>query len=98
VHDTQAAKRFFVSGMVQGVGYRYFAQRTAKRLGLAGYVKNLHDGRVEVYAIGEEDALKQLRVELERGPSAAVVSSVDEEAAAIDPKFAHGFSVEYDSR
>jgi acylphosphatase len=98
VHDTKAAKRFFVSGMVQGVGYRYFAQRTAQRFGLAGYVKNLHDGRVEVYAIGDEGALKQLRDELERGPRAALVSSVDEEAAAIDPKFARGFSVEYDSR
>lgn len=84
--------------MVQGVGYRYFAQRTAQRFGLAGYVKNLHDGRVEVYAVGEEDPLKKLRVELERGPQAAVVSSVDEEDAAIDPKFARGFSVEYDSR
>jgi acylphosphatase len=98
VHDTHAAKRFFISGMVQGVGYRYFAQRTALRLGLAGYVKNLHDGRVEVYAIGDENALKQLRAELERGPRAAVVSSVDEEAAAIDLKFSHGFTVEFDSR
>lgn len=98
VRDTQAAKRFFVSGTVQGVGYRYFAQRAAQRAGLAGYVKNLHDGRVEVYAFGEEDALKRLRVELERGPHAAVVSSVEEEAAEIDPRFTRGFSVEYDSR
>ena len=98
MHDTHAARRFFVSGMVQGVGYRYFAQRTAKRFGLAGYVKNLHDGRVEVYAIGDENALKQLRVELELGPRAAVVSSVDEEGAEIDPKFVGGFSVEFDSR
>lgn len=84
--------------MVQGVGYRYFAQRIAERLGLAGYVKNLRDGRVEVYGIGEEDALKQLRVELERGPRAAVISSVVEEGAAIDPRFTDGFSIEFDSR
>jgi hypothetical protein len=49
--ETQA-KRFFVSGMVQGVGFRFFAERTAASLGVGGYVKNLFDGRVEVYAIG----------------------------------------------
>lgn len=82
--------------MVQGVGYRYFAQRAAQRLGVAGYVRNLGDGRVEVYAIGADGVLAQLRTELERGPRAAEVSRVTEEEAAIDPEFARGFSVEYD--
>ena len=52
MHETQVARRYFVSGMVQGVGYRYFARQLAQRLGIAGYVKNLRDGRVEVYVIG----------------------------------------------
>ena len=96
VHDIRRAKRYFVSGMVQGVGYRYFAQRAAQRLGVAGYVRNLGDGRVEVYAIGTAVVLAQLRTELESGPRAAEVSRVTEEEAAIDAEFAQGFSVEYD--
>jgi len=44
------ARRYFVSGLVQGVGYRYFTQDAADRLRLTGYVRNLRDGRVEVYA------------------------------------------------
>jgi acylphosphatase len=96
VHDTQRAKRYFVSGMVQGVGFRYFARRAAQHLGAAGYVRNLGDGRVEVYAIGDARMLAKLRAELERGPRAAQVSHVTEAEAAIDPEFAQGFSVEYD--
>lgn len=83
--------------MVQGVGYRYFAQRAARRLGLAGYVRNLSDGRVEVYAVGDPDALNQLHLELQRGPGSAQVSSVTEEAATLDPEYVRGFTVEYDA-
>jgi acylphosphatase len=94
MHEIQVARRYFVSGMVQGVGFRYFARQTAHRLTLAGYVKNLRDGRVEVYAIGSPKALALLRTALERGPRGASVSGVSEEEAAIDTKFAAGFSVE----
>lgn len=97
VHETQGTRRYYVSGMVQGVGFRYFAQRAAQRLGLAGYVRNLADGRVEVYAIGDAAALGKLRTELERGPRAAQVSSVAEEEAVLDSGYARGFSVEYDA-
>jgi acylphosphatase len=96
VHDIRQAKRYFVSGMVQGVGYRYFAQGAARRLGLAGYVRNLRDGRVEVYAFGDRQKLTQLRAELERGPQAAQVSKVTEQEARVEPEFAGKFSVEYD--
>jgi acylphosphatase len=96
VREKQEARRYYVSGMVQGVGYRYFAQRAAGRLGVAGYVKNLRDGRVEVYAVGLAEALAAFRAALEAGPSGGVVSSVTEEEAALDPKFAHGFSIEHD--
>ena len=96
VNDQQAAKRFFVSGTVQGVGYRYFARAAAMRLGLSGYAMNLGDGRVEVYAIGTATALKTLHRELERGPSAASVTGVAEQNAAIDARFAAGFSIEFE--
>ena len=61
------AKRFYVSGQVQGVGYRYFVQQVAERLGLMGYVRNLRDGRVE---LGGEVSVQLLEVSttgLDRG-------------------------------
>jgi acylphosphatase len=91
----QASRRYFVSGMVQGVGYRYFAMRVAQRLGVAGYAKNLADGRVEIYAAGSDAALGKLRAELERGPQGASVTAVAEEDAAENLEFARGFSIEY---
>ena len=92
----RTAKRYFVSGMVQGVGYRFFALRIAERLNLSGFVKNLRDGRVEVYAIGPGEALNSLRRELERGPSGAMVDEVREEEAAFDPQFERSFSIEHE--
>ena len=90
------ARRFFVSGIVQGVGFRYFAQDEAERLHLSGYVRNLRDGRVEVYAIGSQENLARLRTLVERGPRGAMVQHVDEESADINPKFAQEFSITYD--
>jgi acylphosphatase len=88
------AKRFHVSGNVQGVGFRYFAERVASRLGLAGYVKNLPDGRVEVYAIGKAAQLDALRSELARGPRMARVDRVDENDAETQPEYANSFTIE----
>ncbi len=85
-----------MSGIVQSVGYRYFAQRAAQRLGLAGYAKNLRDGRVEVYAVGPADSLDALQTALEQGPQSSRVSGVREEQVPIDPRFANEFSIEYD--
>jgi acylphosphatase len=96
VPEKKVAKRYFISGMVQGVGYRFFAIRSARRLGVTGYVQNLRDGRVEVYAIGPDPALASLRRELERGPSGAVVEDVSEEEAALDHQFAKDFSIEHE--
>jgi len=92
----QIARRYFVSGMVQGVGFRYFTQDEAERLRLSGYVRNLRDGRVEVYAIGSPDTLARLRTMLERGPRGAMVRNVAEESAEIDTEFAQEFSITYD--
>jgi acylphosphatase len=95
VSEPKQARRYFVSGIVQGVGFRYFAQHAAERLHLSGYTKNLSDGRVEVYAIGAAEHLAKLRSALERGPWGASVSEVKEEGAAIDSNYANGFVITY---
>lgn len=66
-----------VLGRVQGVYFRASTQREAKRLGLAGWVKNRPDGGVEILAEGEEEGLKELIAWAQRGPSAARVERVD---------------------
>jgi acylphosphatase len=96
VGEAKQARRYFVSGMVQGVGFRFFTQDEAERLRLSGYVRNLRDGRVEVYAIGAPGQLDTLRAALECGPSGAMVSQVTEEPAPADPQFAGGFNITYD--
>lgn len=69
--------RFIVRGRVQGVGYRYFARRSAESLGLVGFARNLADGSVEVVAEGEPQALSSLEAALRQGPSFALVESLD---------------------
>jgi acylphosphatase len=80
---TEDARRWYISGRVQGVGYRYFAQRAAAELGLTGYVRNLDDGRVEVYAVGPSKKLDQLAGSLHRGPRWSDVRGVDEQQAEV---------------
>jgi acylphosphatase len=70
------ARRFVVSGRVQGVGFRYFAQDAARREGLHGYVTNQDDGTVEVKAEGEADALERFERALRRGPSRSRIEHV----------------------
>jgi acylphosphatase len=79
-----AARRWFIGGRVQGVGFRYFAQRAASGLGLTGYTRNLDDGRVEVYAAGPEDKLSELAGMLRTGPHWADVRTVEEQDAAVE--------------
>ncbi len=93
--ETQA-KRFYVSGRVQGVGFRFFAERTAVSLGVGGYVRNLSDGRVEVYAIGGTEQMESLRDALRRGPRMAAVHRLDEHDADILENYANVFSIEHD--
>jgi len=79
----RVARRWFVRGRVQGVGFRYFAQRAASELGLTGYARNLDDGRVEVYAAGAEEQLSELAGRLHRGPRWAEVHGVEELEADV---------------
>jgi acylphosphatase len=90
---TVCARRYFAGGRVQGIGYRYFVQRVASELGLAGYTRNLTDGRVEVYAIGTPEKLSELAGRLRRGPPMADVHGLEEmEAAVLDYS---DFRIEY---
>jgi acylphosphatase len=72
------ARRFIVSGRVQGVGFRYYAIRAARHVGVAGTVRNLPDGTVEAVAEGPHTAIAEFRAALERGPSHCHVTRVDE--------------------
>jgi acylphosphatase len=76
------ARRFLVSGRVQGVGFRWFVKDTATREGVAGWVRNLPDGRVEALVEGERDAVARVERALRSGPHHARVdrlNAVDEE-------------------
>ena len=86
-----AAYRYVVAGRVQGVGYRYFVLREAERLGVAGFARNLSDGRVEVVAEASEEALAELETRLRRGPSFAAVEGV--ERAPIASRGDAGFHI-----
>jgi acylphosphatase len=71
-------RRFLVGGVVQGVGFRWFVARHARGLGLAGFARNLPDGRVEVVVTGEDDAaLVHLEDLLRTGPANARVQMVE---------------------
>ncbi len=85
----KTARKFVVSGRVQGVGYRFFAEEWAGQLGIAGYVKNLGDGTVEVYAIGDADSLEQFKLRLQEGPRLARVTGIKESAVPVDKRFLH---------
>ena len=91
--DAKLAKRYFVSGMVQGVGFRYFTQAAAEKLRVSGFVRNLHDGRVEVFAMGEPHQHAELRSILENGPRFSSISAVQEETATPDPQYEGGFVI-----
>lgn len=71
-------KAIFVKifGHVQGVGFRHFTYRIAKRLNVKGYVRNAEDGTVEIHAEGDEETLEQFLTQVSRGPTMAVVTDV----------------------
>lgn len=94
--EHRIARTYFVSGSVQGVGFRHFARRAAQMLGVAGYAKNLRDGRVEVYAIGTAEKLDEFRAKIEQGPPAAAVWEVQEEPAQLLPRYGDDFTTEHE--
>lgn len=73
-NKTSQALHVFVDGHVQGVGFRYFVSYLAQSLALTGWVRNIYDGRVEVWAEGDRLELKKFLVALQQGPSRATVT------------------------
>lgn len=73
----RVARRYLVSGQVQGVGFRFFARETAAREGLHGWVRNLPDGRVEAAVEGDTDAIERFERALRHGPRGARVEQLD---------------------
>jgi acylphosphatase len=84
-------KRCVVGGRVQGVFYRATAARRARELGIRGHARNLADGRVEVLACGEADAVTAFVSWLWIGSSACKVTSVEASDAPVDAQLPAGF-------
>ncbi|HHC09550.1 MAG TPA: acylphosphatase [Actinobacteria bacterium] len=82
-----------VGGRVQGVGFRWFAKRVADELGVAGWVRNLPDGRVAFHAEGPDDQVAAFVARLRRGPAAATVTEVS--VVPAEPEGTGGFSIRY---
>jgi acylphosphatase len=72
----RVARRFVISGRVQGVGFRWFAQETAAREGVTGWVTNLLDGSVEAWVEGDAEAVTRVERALRSGPRGARVERV----------------------
>lgn len=90
--NQKVARKYIVRGRVQGVGFRYFAEQSANAIGARGYVRNLDNGDVEVYAVGTTEQLSDLAGLLWRGPRFADVRGVEEREATLEK--VSGFQVE----
>lgn len=82
------ARKFLISGLVQGVGYRYFTQRSAAKHQVKGYVRNLPDGTVETWAQGPERNVNEFRDDLVAGPRYSRVEHIEE--LVVDADAAYG--------
>jgi acylphosphatase len=80
----RVARRYIISGRVQGVGFRYFAEAAAAREGLHGWVRNLPDSRVEIAAEGDADALERFERHVRHGPPGARVDGVEWDSTLPD--------------
>ena len=90
----RVARKFLVGGDVQGVGYRFFAQRAAARHQIVGYVKNLDDGQVEVLAEGPASHVEAFKHELATGPRFSSVDHIEE--INLDPSGSYpSFRIEH---
>jgi acylphosphatase len=90
--NERAAAHLIVTGRVQGVGFRWHARERARELGLAGWIRNLADGRVEAWIEGEPVSVGQMRAWLEHGPPGARVERV--EARSVLAEGLTGFDVQ----
>ena len=88
------ARRFIISGIVQGIGYRFFAMRAAARHQVLGTVRNLPDGRVEVVAEGDRDSMDEFKKDLATGPSMAEITDIEETDLPVTGLF-RDFRIDY---
>ena len=86
-------KRWVIRGRVQGVGFRWYVSRTAARLGVRGWAKNLSDGSVEVVVEGAAGSLQVMREVLGRGPAGAVVQGVDQYEVSPELRLPNEFEI-----
>lgn len=84
-----------ITGRVQGVGFRFFAQRTAQLIGLTGWVKNNPDGSVSIEAVGSENNVKELLMALQKGPRMGAVDNVEHEEEVCDYNDYSHFEIKY---
>lgn len=82
-----------ITGMVQGVGFRWFVRERARRLGLKGWVRNRPDGSVEVLAVGDPGQIELLKEELRRGPRGAAVDKLEDLFEAAPEPLAEPFGI-----
>jgi len=87
-----AAKRFIVTGRVQGVGYRWFASRAAYSRSVSGWARNLPDGSVELHAQGTDSALLSFEAALGQGPMGAFVDDIEYHEASAQEDL-EGFDI-----
>lgn len=85
------AFRIVIKGVVQGVGFRYFARMRANRLNICGWVRNCPDGSVEIHCEGEESNLQKFIEEIRKGPAGVIVNSF--EVVEADADFYYGFEI-----
>ena len=85
-------RRYIVKGRVQRVGFRFFVENAAQREGIQGYVRNQHDGSVQIVAEGDVDAMQRFEMAVRRGPAGARVEDVDTVEVEASGRFA-GFRV-----
>jgi acylphosphatase len=88
----KSAKRYLISGRVQGVGFRYFAERAAREIGVSGWARNLADGRVEIHANGSPEQLSEFEARLRRGPAHADVRGFEMQESPV--LHAAGFTIQ----
>jgi acylphosphatase len=86
-------KRWVIRGRVQGVGFRWYVSRTAAKLGVRGWARNLSDGSVEVVVEGAVESLRVLREALGRGPVGAVVHGVDQHEVSPELHLPNEFEI-----
>lgn len=89
---TVACDKFMVSGMVQGVGFRYQTAHQGLKLGLTGYAKNLNNGDVEVVACGKPDSVELFFEWLQQGPRSARVDHVERSQSVVESAY-QGFQI-----